>query len=170
MTAWHATEPTTPYLSLHARVRELTVDDVAAALYDERSLDPRDGDAADAVDRRPRPRSRRGRMRGGVSPTSNGAQLAKEAVELEAVLGADWIDDASDRVVECLTGREMSAAELRAALPDLGGTFTAAPGTKWSTEVPTMTRLLVDPDRFRRGRARTQRRPLADLPVRGGRR
>ena len=38
MTALHATEPTTPHLALHARVRELTVDDVEAALYDERSL------------------------------------------------------------------------------------------------------------------------------------
>ena len=38
MTAWHATEPSTPHLSLHARTDGLTVADVEAALYDERSL------------------------------------------------------------------------------------------------------------------------------------
>src|SRR5688500_16877572 len=38
LTALHATEATTPYLSLHARVSHLTVADVDAALYDQRSL------------------------------------------------------------------------------------------------------------------------------------
>ena len=38
MTALHATEPSTPHLSLHARVRDVAVEDVEAALYDARSL------------------------------------------------------------------------------------------------------------------------------------
>ena len=38
MTAWHATEPSTPHLSLHARMGGLTVADVEAALYDARSI------------------------------------------------------------------------------------------------------------------------------------
>ncbi|MGE0139810.1 MAG: winged helix DNA-binding domain-containing protein, partial [Ilumatobacteraceae bacterium] len=46
-------------------------------------------------------------------------------------------------IVEHLTGRELSTRELRDALSHLGGTFTAAPGTKWSAEVPTMSRLLT---------------------------
>src|SRR4029077_2564675 len=69
--------------------------------------------------------------------------LAKEAAEFEVELGANWIADAAERVVDCLTGQELSARRLREPLPDLGGTFTAAPGTKWSTELPTMTRLLT---------------------------
>ena len=143
MTALHATEPSTPHLSLQARVRELTVDDVERALYDERSiirlmamrrtlwivtpdLVPA---VAGSAGRRVADIQRRG--------------TAKEAVELVELLGADWMETAVDRIVHCLTGRELSARELRDELPDLAGTFTAAPGTKWSTEVPTMTRLLV---------------------------
>ncbi len=70
-------------------------------------------------------------------------RLAKEAGELEAQLGADWIAAASQQIVDRLTGAELSARELRDALPHLGGTFTAAPGTKWSAEVSTMSRLLT---------------------------
>ncbi len=143
ITALHATEPSTPYLTLHARVRDLTVADVSAALYDERSLVrlmamrrtlwivnrhmvPA---VAGSAGRRVADAQRRGTV--------------KEAVELEAALGMDWMTTASNAVVECLAERELSAKQLRVELPELGGTFTAAPGTKWSSDVPTMTRLLV---------------------------
>ena len=53
MTALHATEPATPHLSLHARVRELTVEDVEAALVRRAVARQADGDAADAVRRHP---------------------------------------------------------------------------------------------------------------------
>lgn len=143
MTALHATEAATPYLSLHARTSSLTVDDVSTVLYDARSLVrvmamrrtlwvvTRDlvPAVAGSAGRRVADAQRRG--------------TAKEAVELDAALGPTWIDDAADRIVACLDGRELSAKQLRAALPDLGGTFTAAPGTRWATDVPTMTRLLV---------------------------
>ncbi len=143
MTAWHATESTTPYLSLRARVGSLTVEDVSAAIYDERSIVRVmamrrtlwivDRDLVPAVagsaGRRVADAQRRG--------------TAKEAIELSETLGPDWIETASARIVECLTGRELSARQLREELPEFGGTFTAAPGTKWSTDVPTMTRLLV---------------------------
>jgi hypothetical protein len=143
MTALHATEAATPYLALHARIESLTVDDVATVLYDERSLVRvmamrrtlwivgRDLVPAviGSAGRRVADVQRRGTM--------------KEAVELEGALGPNWIDDAAARILECLDGRELSAKQLRAELPELAGTFTAAPGTKWSTDVPTMTRLLV---------------------------
>ena len=38
MTVLHSTQPATVYLSLFARVQDLTVDDVDTAMYDERSL------------------------------------------------------------------------------------------------------------------------------------
>ena len=38
MTALHATEVSTPYISLHARMDHLIVDDVDRALYDDRSI------------------------------------------------------------------------------------------------------------------------------------
>jgi hypothetical protein len=143
MTALHATEAATPHLALHARVRELTVDDVETALYEERSLVKpmamrrtlfvvtRDllPAVAGCAGRRVAEAERR--------------RLTKEAGELERQLGADWIAAATRQIVDRLTGAELSARELRDALPHLGGTFTAAPGTKWSAEVWTMSRLLT---------------------------
>jgi hypothetical protein len=143
MTALHATEPTTPHLALHARVRELTVEDIDAALYDERTLVKlmamrrtlfvvtRDlvPAVAGCAGRRVAEAERR--------------RLAKEAGALEGQLGADWIAAASKQIVDRLTGAELSARELRDALPHLGGTFSSAPGTKWSAEVSTMSRLLT---------------------------
>ncbi|GGR70575.1 hypothetical protein J2S40_000718 [Nocardioides luteus] len=38
MTVWHATEAATVHLALHARVHDLSVEDVDRALYEERSL------------------------------------------------------------------------------------------------------------------------------------
>ncbi|MGE0141517.1 MAG: crosslink repair DNA glycosylase YcaQ family protein, partial [Ilumatobacteraceae bacterium] len=137
MTALHATEPTTPHLSLHARVAQVTVNDVEASLYDERSLvrvmamrrtlfvvtrDVLDAVISSAGQR--------------VAETER-KRLAKEAHDHRTVLGPDWISTASAEIVEHLTGRELSTRELRDALSHLGGTFTAAPGTKWSAEVPT---------------------------------
>ncbi len=143
MTVLHATETSTPFLSLHARVRELTVADVEALLYDERSLIrvmamrrtlfivPRNllPAVAGSAGRRVAEAERR--------------RLAKEAVELDEQLGANWIATASAEIVEHLSGREVSTPDLRSELAHLGGTFTAAPGTKWSAEVPMMSRLLT---------------------------
>ena len=143
MTAWHATEPSTPHLSLHARMRDLTVADVEAALYDERSIVRTMAmrrtlwlvtrDLLPAVVGGP------GRR---VADTER-RRLAKEAGGLDVTAGGDWIRDASHLVVEHLAGREASTRQLRDALPALGGTFTAALGTKWSADVALMTRLLT---------------------------
>jgi len=143
MTAWHATEPSTPHLSLHARTGGLTVTDVEAALYDERSIVRTMAmrrtlwvitrDLLPAVAGGP------GRRVADVERR----RLAKEAAHLEATEGADWLATASRQVVEYLADHEVSARQLRDALPHLGGTFQAAPGTKWSAEVATMTRLLT---------------------------
>ena len=143
MTALHATEVSTPYISLHARMDHLIVDDVDRALYDDRSIVrtmamrrtlwivPRDllPAVSGSAGRRVADEQRR--------------LLVKETADLEFESGADWIADAARRVIDTLTGQELSARQLRDALPDLGGTFTAAPGTKWSTEVPVMRRLLT---------------------------
>jgi hypothetical protein len=143
MTALHAPEPTTPHLSLLARVRTLTVDDVEAALYEQREL------VRVMAMRRtlfvvtrelvPAVIGSAGRR----VADAEVKRLSKEAADHEAVLGTGWIAAASDEIVEHLTGRELSTRELRDALAHLGGTFTAAPGTKWSAEVPTMSRLMT---------------------------
>lgn len=143
MTALHATEPATPHLALHARVRKITVDDVEAALYDTRSL------VKPMAMRRtlfvvcrellPAVAGSAGRRVAEVE----GRRLAKEAGELQGRPSAEWIAAASRQIVEVLTGTELSARGLRDSLPHLGGTFTAAPGTKWSAEVAMMSRLLT---------------------------
>jgi hypothetical protein len=143
MTAWHATEPSTPHLSLHARMRTLTVADVEAALYDERSI------VRTMAMRRTVwlvARELLPATAGGPGLRVAGAErrrLAREAGELGATADGDWIRDACDTIVEYLAGREASTRQLRDALPTLGGTFTAAPGTRWSADVAVMTRLLT---------------------------
>jgi hypothetical protein len=143
MTALHATEATTPHLSLLARVRRLTVEDVEAALYEARSIvrtmAMRRTLFVVTRDVLPAVVGSAGRR---VAETER-RRLAREAAGLERQLGRQWIAAACREVVVCLDGRELSARQLREALPHLAGTFTAAAGTKWSVEVPTMSRLLT---------------------------
>jgi len=143
MTALHATEPATPYLSLQARVEGLTVADVDAALYDERSL------VKPLVMRRtlfvvtrdllPSVVGSAGRRVAEVGRK----RLVHDAGDLGDHLGDGWIETVSREIVDALTGAEMSARQLRDALPHVGGTFTAAPGSKWSAEVSVMSRFLT---------------------------
>ena len=143
MTAWHATEPSTPHLSLHARARTLTVPEVEAALYTLRSIVRTMAmrrtlwlvtrDLLPAVVGGP------GRRVADVERR----RLAKEFAGPETSADSDWIRGACDVIVEYLACREASTRELRDALPALGGSFTAAPGTKWSADVALMTRLLT---------------------------
>ena len=141
MTALHATEPTTPHLSLHARVDGLTVADVESALYDDRSLIKVMGmrrtlfvvgrelvaPIAGSAGRR-------------VADT-NRRRLEKLAAELD--LDPGWIDAARAAIVSVLDGSERSARELRDELDHLGGTVLAAAGTRWATEVSLMSQLLT---------------------------
>ncbi len=143
MTALHATEPATPHLALRARVGKLTVDDVEAALYDERSL------VKPLVMRRtlfvvtrdllPSVAGSAGRR----VAEAGGKRLVKDAGDLTEQLGPQWIETVSREIVRTLTGVELSARQLRDALPHAGGTLTVAPGSKWSAEVPMMSRFLT---------------------------
>jgi hypothetical protein len=143
MTAWHATEPSTPHLSLHARMRSLTVADVEGAMYTRRSI------VRTMAMRRTLwlvTRNLLPAVVGGPGRRVAEAErrrLAREAAGPGAGADGGWIHDACDLIVEHLTGREASTRHLRDALPSLGGSFTAAPGTKWSADVALMTRLLT---------------------------
>src|SRR4029079_13910470 len=127
MTALHATEPSTPHLSLHARVKELTVADVEAALYDDRLL-------VKAMAMRRTlwvvTRDLLPAVAGSAGRRTADAQirlLAKQAPELEEQLGSGWMAQATGDIAQCLNGRELTAKALRDELPHLGGTFMAAP-------------------------------------------
>lgn len=143
MTALHATEPSTPHLSLNARVRQLAVAEVESALYDDRTLVKpmamRRTLWVVTRDLLPAVVGSAGRRTADVQIRL----LAREAPELEQQLGPDWLAKATRDIVECLEGRELSAKALRDELPHLAGTFIAAPGSKWSAEIATLTRLLT---------------------------
>jgi hypothetical protein len=143
MTALHATEPSTPHLALHARVGTLTVAHVEAELYDARSL------VKPLVMRRTLFVVTRELLPAVVGSAGRRVaeagrrRLLKDAGDLTESLGPQWVETISREIVDTLTGVELSARQLRDALPHAGGTFTAAPGTKWSAEVPMMSRFLT---------------------------
>ena len=143
MTALHATEASTPFLSLHARVRSIAVSDVEAVLYDERSL------VRVMAMRRtlwivlrdlvPAVAGSAGRRVADVQAAGHGQGGGRTRGHVRPRLDHDGV--AAGRRVPDRTGTLGKTVARR--IPDLAGTFTAAPGTKWSTEVPIMTRLLV---------------------------
>jgi hypothetical protein len=144
MTVLHATEPATVYLSLHARVDGLTVDDVDRELYDRRSLVkqlamrrtvfvfPRDllpaawGSSSARVAAQLRPRLAKDVERGGLADD-----------------GAAWVDRACAAVVARLAeGGELSAKALREELPELEGRVDLAVGKAYGANVALSPRVL----------------------------
>ena len=145
MTVLHATEPPTVYLSLAARVDALTLGDVDRALYDDRTL------VKQLAMRRtlftfPR----------GLLPAAWGSASARVADREQARLikdversglaadGAAWLGAAEAAVLDLLagTGGGLTTTELRKALPELSGTVSISPGSKWGGDVPIAPRLL----------------------------
>lgn len=144
MTAWHATDPPTVHMSIHARVHEITVEDVERELYTQRSLVKQMAMRRTlfAVDRVLLPY-----VVGSAGVRVAEAErrrLAKEAAaHADSLGGPEWIEAASQEVMTTLAGQALSTRELRDALPHLGGTFTVTPGTRWEAEVPFMNRLVT---------------------------
>ena len=145
MTVLHATEPATVYLSLHARVDGLTVDDVDRELYDRRSLVkqlamrrtvfvfPRDllpaawGSSSARVAAQLRPRLAKDVEQGGLAHD-----------------GAAWVDRACAAVVARLAdGSELSAKALREELPALEGRIDIAVGKAYAANVAMSPRVLT---------------------------
>jgi hypothetical protein len=141
MTALHATEPSTPHLSLLARVDGIGVADVESALYDARSLVKVMGMRRTLFAVTPELVAPIAASVGRRVGTANRTRLEREAAGLG--LGPDWIDRAKDAVVAALDGVERSTRELRDELEHLGGTFVAGKGTKWAADVPLMTHVLT---------------------------
>ena len=144
VTVLHATEPATVYLSLWARVSGLSVADVDRALYEDRSL------VKQLAMRRTLfvfPRDLLAAAWGSASArtsTSLRARLVKEVVAHGlANDGERWLDAARDGVLEQLAdGSELSAGDLRAAVPALAGRLEVAPGKAYAANVPVGPRVL----------------------------
>ncbi|MBZ5737248.1 winged helix DNA-binding domain-containing protein [Nocardioides mangrovi] len=145
MTVLHATEAPSVYLSLWARVDGLTVAEVDRALYDDRTLVkqlamrrtlfvfPRDllpaawGSASARVAR------------------AIGTRLAKE-VEQAGLTddGAAWLAAAEAATEAHLAdGAELSAQEIREAVPELAGRLDLSPGKSYGANVPVAPRVLT---------------------------
>lgn len=145
LVALHGTDPGTVYLSAWARVDGFKVEDMAAALYEDRSL------VKHMAMRRtlwvfPReviPFAQAG-VSAGVAATERKRLIGDvEKAELFAD-GARWLDDACAQVLEALCdGRELTSSELRAELPVLEGSIVHGEGKSWGGKVPIGPRVLT---------------------------
>lgn len=141
----HATDPATPYLSLWARRPEFAVADLNDALYEKRSLvkhlamrrtlwvfDPADLPAVQAAasDR--------------VADTERRKLIADVAKAGVADDGERWLTQASAAVLAHLEENgPASSSALRAALPELAGTYNPAPGKSYGGQTPLAPRALT---------------------------
>ncbi len=145
MTVLHATEAATVHLSLAARIDGVKPSDVDACLYDERSL------VKQLAMRRTLfvfPRELLPAAWGSASARvalQERQKTIKDAVASGVAKDGDrWLETACDAVLSRLAGGEaLSAQQLREEVPEIAGTITMSPGTKWGGEVPIAPRVLT---------------------------
>lgn len=141
----HATDPATPYLSLWARRNGFGVGDLDAALYDDRDVVKHlamrrtlwvfDVDDLAAVQAAASAR---------VAGNERKRLIADVVRAGIATDGEAWLAAASSAVLEHLHEHgHASARELRAALPELAGTYDPAPGKSWGGPGPISPRVLT---------------------------
>lgn len=145
MTVLHATEAPSVYLSVWARVEDVTVADVDRALYDDRSL------VKQLAMRRTLfvfPRDLLPAAWGSASArvaAAHRVRLAKDA-ELGGIAddGAAWVDAAERATLAHLDGgAELSAQQLREAVPELAGRIEMSPGKPYGVNAPIAPRVLT---------------------------
>lgn len=130
---WHATDPTTPYLSLWARRPGFDVAALDNEMYEERSL------VKQLAMRRTLwliPSPDLAMILPGASDRVADSERKRLIADVEsngvARDGAQWLDAASAAVLAYLSEHgDASATELRTALPELAGTYDPAPGRSW---------------------------------------
>lgn len=141
----HATDPTTPHLSLWARLPGFTTADLNAALYEEHSVvkhlamrrtlwvvhaEDLPSIQAAASDRVAANETRR------LAADAQGAGVAPD--------GAAWVETACAAVLRHLGSAGPSTArQLREALPELTGTYDPAPGKAYGGEGHLAPRVLT---------------------------
>jgi hypothetical protein len=141
----HATDPATVYLSAWARVDGMSVADVEQALYVDRSL------VKHLAMRRTLwvfSRDTLGIAQAGASDRVADLERRRVIRDVEKhglyPDGERWLSEASALVLEALAGgREATAAELRAEIPLLEGSFAYGEGKSWGGQVPLGPRVLT---------------------------
>ena len=145
VTVLHSTEPASVYLSLRARVDDVTVADVDTALYDDRTL------VKQLAMRRTLfvfPRDLLPAAWGSASARVAEQLAARLAKEVEAAGhaadGAAWLAEARAGVLAALAGgRALTAQEIRQAVPALEARLDLAPGKKYAANVSIAPRVLT---------------------------
>jgi hypothetical protein len=142
---WHATDPATPYLSLWARLPDFTIADLDAEIYQRRSL------VKQLAMRRTLwlvQAPHLAMLQPGASDRVADTERRRLIADVEKAGVADdggrWLDTACTEVQRYLTKHgHANSKELRAALPELAGTFDPAPGKSWGGAVPLAPRVLT---------------------------
>jgi hypothetical protein len=142
---WHATDPATPYLSLWARLADFTIADLDAEIYQRRSL------VKQLAMRRTLwlvQAPHLAMLQPGASDRVADTERRRLIADVEkagvADDGARWLDTACSEVRRYLTEHgHANSKDLRAALPELAGTFDPAPGKTWGGAVPLAPRVLT---------------------------
>lgn len=141
----HATDPATPYLSLWARRPGFSVADLDALVYQRRTL------VKHLAMRRTLWTVRVEDLPMIQSAASDRVadnerrRLIADAVKAGVCTDGDaWLDAAGAAVLRHLTENgPTNAKDLRAALPELAGTYDPAPGKPWGGEAPLAPRILT---------------------------
>ena len=143
---WHATDPATPYLSLWARVPGFAVADLDTELYQRRSL------VKQLAMRRTlwlAPAAMLGALQPGASDrvaeqrTPPADRRRREVRRRHRRRPAGWTPHARRYGATCDEHGHANSAEMRAALPELAGTFDPAPGKRWGGATPLAPRVLT---------------------------
>lgn len=145
MVCLHATDPATVYLSAWARTDGMTVADMDAALYSERSL------VKHLAMRRTLfvfPRETMPVAQAGASNRVADSERRRLIRDVEKAGlqrdGERWLAEASKQVLAALAdGREASSSELRKELSVLEGSILYGEGKSWGGQLPIAPRVLT---------------------------
>ncbi|MET0705096.1 MAG: winged helix DNA-binding domain-containing protein [Mycobacterium sp.] len=142
---WHATDPATPYLSLWARMSGFAIADLDAEIYQRRTL------VKQLAMRRTLwlvAAPHLAMIQPSASARVADAERRRLIADVEkagvADDGARWLDTACATVLGYLNEHgHANTRELRAALPELAGTYDPAPGKPWGGATSLAPRALT---------------------------
>jgi hypothetical protein len=141
----HSTDPATPYLSLWARLPGFVVGDLECELYEQRTLVKHLAMRRTLWTVRAADLSLIQAAASDRVADNERRRLVADAVKTGLTSdGEVWLDTACDAVLRHLADHgPCSAKELRAALPELAGSYDPAPGKSWGGEIPLAPRVLT---------------------------
>lgn len=137
ITAWHATDPGTVHLAIHARVQDVAVDDVERELNEARSL------VKQLAMRRTLWAFPRGSYAAVLASSSARVAAAHRSTWHKRLVDGgvtddpeSWLATAGREVLDLLAdGQPRSSTEVADAIPQLARRLELSPGTTWAATV-----------------------------------